>query len=302
MIVPVPMGSTTDAIARLVASKLGRRLGQHVVVDNRPRDNGLVAAELVVNAEPDGYTLLMGTAAVSTLGTLYPSLPFDVQNSLAPIALLAASPYVVVLSPLLPFETASDLIVHARANAGSVKFTGSTRGSLQHLTGERLKLAADFDMRYVPYEDMADALSDLLSGRLHVLIDEVHLLAPYIRDGSLRGLGVTSGNRSWLYPDLPRLSEIGVPEFDVWGWLGVFGTANTPQAVLSRLHSEINALMNEPDTRRRVLPQNAEVLWSTSTDLRQHLAREIEIWRQVIRASGVKVEQDEGNAPTPSSR
>jgi tripartite-type tricarboxylate transporter receptor subunit TctC len=289
MIVGLPAGGSTDVMARLVSSKLSERLGQQVVVDNRPGANGIIGIQLVVNSQPDGHTLIMAAGSFGTLSTLY-KLPFDLQKDLAPVALVATSPYVLAVQPSLPVRTVADLIAYGRANPGKLNYAASTPGSLQRLSGELLKRTGGFDMLYVPYKGTGAMMPDVLGGRLHLVIDNVLILAPYIRNGTLRGLGVTSAKRSILFPDLPTLAESGVPGFHAVGWFGVFAAGKTPQAIVNRLNSEISAIMQDAEMRKRLLAQGAEPLAGTPDDLRRYLAREIEVWGKVIREAGVKVE------------
>ncbi|MGZ5174319.1 MAG: Bug family tripartite tricarboxylate transporter substrate binding protein [Burkholderiales bacterium] len=290
MVVGLPPGGSTDVMARLVSSKLSERLGQQVVVDNRAGANGIIGIQLVVNSQPDGHTLIMAAGSFGTLSSLYPKLPFDLQKDLAPIALVGTSPYVVVVQPPLPVRNVADLIAYAKANPGKLNYAASTPGSLQRLSGELLKRTAGFDMLYVPYKGTGAMMPDLLGGRLHLVIDNVLILSPFIRNGTLRGLGVTSSKRSALFPDLPTLAETGVPGFHAVGWFGVFTAAKTPPAIVIRLNAEISAIMKEADMRERLLAQGAEALSGTPDDLRRYLAREIETWGTLIREAGVKVE------------
>jgi tripartite-type tricarboxylate transporter receptor subunit TctC len=270
MVVGLPAGGSTDVMARLVSSKLSERLGQQVVVDNRAGANGIIGIQLVVNSQPDGYTLIMAAGSFGTLSSLYPKLPFDLQKDLAPIALVGTSPYVVVVQPSLPVRNVADLIAYAKANPGKLNYAASTPGSLQRLSGELLKRTAGFDMLYVPYKGTGAMMPDLLGGRLHLVIDNVLI--------------------SVLFPDLPTLAETGVPGFHAVGWFGVFTAAKTPPAIVARLNAEISAIMQEAEMRERLLAQGAEALSGTPDDLRRHLSREIEIWGKVVREAGVKVE------------
>lgn len=289
MIVGLPPGGTTDIMARIVAAKLSERFGQQVVVDNRAGASGIIGIQLVVNSQPDGYTLIMSAGSWGTISTLF-KLPFDLQKDLAPIALIGTSPYVLVVQSALPVKTVPDLVTYAKANPGKLNFGASTPGSLQRLAGELLKRTAGFDMLYVPYKGTGAMMPDLLGGRLHVAIDNVLILTPFIRNGTLRALGVTSARRSVIFPELPTLSETGVPGFHAVGWFGVFGAAKTPQSIVSKLNIELSALMKEPDMRDRLLAQGAEPMTGSPDDLRKYLAREIEVWGKVIREAGIKAE------------
>jgi tripartite-type tricarboxylate transporter receptor subunit TctC len=289
MVIGLPPGGSTDIMGRIVAGKLSERLGQQVVVDNRPGANGIIGITLVVNSQPDGYTLIMAAGSFGTIGSLY-KLPFDLQKDLAPIALIGTSPYVLVVQPSLPAKTVAELITYARANPGKLNFAGSTPGSLQRLAGELLKRTAGIDMLYVPYKGTGQMMPDLLGGRLHLAFDNVLILAPYIRNGTLRGLGVTSAKRSVVFPELPTLAETGVPGFHAVGWFGVFAAAKTPRSIVAKLNTEISAFMAAPEMRERLLAQGAEPLSGPPDDLRRYLAREIEVWGRVIREAGVKAE------------
>jgi tripartite-type tricarboxylate transporter receptor subunit TctC len=287
MIVGLPAGGTTDIMARLVSGRLSERVGQQVVVDNRPGANGIIGIQLVVNAQPDGYTLIMAAGSFGSLASLYPKLPFDLRRDLAPVAPIATSPYVLVVQPSLPVKTVADLVAYAKANPGKLNFAASTPASIQRLAGELLKRTAGFDMLFVPYKGTGAMMPDVLGGRLHVVIDNVIALAPYIRNGTLRGLGVTSAKRSAVFPDLPTLAETGAPGFRAVGWFGVFAPARTPQAIVSRLNGEIDAIMKEADMRERLLGQGAEPMPGSPDDLARHLAREIELWGKVVRDAGI---------------
>jgi tripartite-type tricarboxylate transporter receptor subunit TctC len=289
LVIGLPPGGSTDVMGRIVAARLTMRLGQQVVVDNRPGASGTIGIRLVVNSQPDGHTLIMAAGSWGTISSLY-KLPFDLQRDLAPIAFIGTSPYVLVVQPTLPVKTVADLVAHARANPGKLTFAGSTPGSLQRLAGELLKRTAGFDMLYVPYKGTGAVMPDLLGGRLDVAFDNVLILTPYIRKGQLRALGVTSAKRSVIFPELPTLAESGVPGFHAVGWFGVFAVAGTPRAIVTRLNREIVGLMNEPETRDRLLAQGAEPQPGTPEDLRRHLAGEIEKWGKVIREAGIKAE------------
>jgi tripartite-type tricarboxylate transporter receptor subunit TctC len=289
LVVGLPPGGSTDVMARIVAAKLSERLGQQVVVDNRPGASGTIGIQLVVNSQPDGHTLIMAAGSWGTIMSLY-KLPFDLRKDLAPVAFIGTSPYVLVVQPSLPIKTVTDLIAHARANPGKLTYAGSTPGSLQRLAGELLKRTGGFDMLYVPYKGTGAVMPDLLGGRLDVAFDNVLILTPYIRKGQLRALGVTSTKRSVVFPELPTLAETGVPGFHAVGWFGIFAAAKTPQPIVKRLNSEIVGLMTEPATRDRLLAQGAEPQPGSPEDLRKHLAGEIEKWGKVIREAGIKAE------------
>ena len=220
LVVAVAAGGSTDVMGRLFAAKLSERLGQQFVVDNRPGGSSMIGSEIVAKAQPDGYTLLMASASFGTIGAMFSRVPFDLQKDFAPVSLLATSPYVLVVQPSLPIKSVSDLVSYGKANPGKLNFAGSTPGSLQRLAGELLKRTAGFDMTYVPYKGTGQLMPDLLGGRLQVCFDNVLILTPYIRNNTLRGIGVTSSKRSALFPELPTIAETGVPGFHAVGWFG----------------------------------------------------------------------------------
>ncbi len=289
MVIGLPAGGSTDVMGRIVAARLAERVGQQVVVDNRPGASGIIGITLAVNAQPDGYTLIMAAGSWGTISTLY-KLPFDLQKDLAPVAFVGTSPYVLVVQPKLPVQSVADLIAHAKANPGKLSYAGSTPGSLQRLAGELLKKTAGIDMLYVPYKGTGAVIPDLLGGRLDAAIDNVLVLAPFIRKGQLRGIGMTSTKRSVVFPELPTLAESGVPGFNAVGWFGLFTAAITPQPIIARLNAEVSALLQEPQTRDRLLAQGAEPRPGPPADLGKYLAREIAVWSKVIRDAGIKTE------------
>jgi tripartite-type tricarboxylate transporter receptor subunit TctC len=290
MVVAVAAGGSTDVMARLVAHKLSDRIGQQVVIDNRPGGSSIIGSDIVAKAQPDGHTLLMASGSFGTISNLFAKLPFDMEKDFAPVCLIATSPYVLVVQPTLPIKSVPELISYGKANPGKLNYAGSTPGSLQRLAGELLKRTAGFDMTYVPYKGTGQLMPDLLGGRLHVAFDNVLILTPYIRSNTLRAIGVTSAKRSVLFPELPTIAETGVPGFHAVGWFGVFSTGKTPQPVVDKLNTALVAIMKEPDMRERLIAQGAEPLGGSADDLRKYLAGEISKWGKVIRDAGIKAD------------
>ena len=290
LVVAVVAGGSTDVMARVIGAKLGERIGQQVVIDNRPGGSSVIGAEIVARAQPDGHTLLMASGSFGTLPNLFKKLPFDMDKDFAPVSLIATSPYVLVVQPTLPVKSVSELIAYGKANPGKLNYAGSTPGSLQRLAGELLKRTGGFDMTYVPYKGTGQLMPDLLGGRLHVCFDNVLILTPYIRSNTLRALGVTSSKRSALFPELPTLAETGVPGFHAVGWFGIFSTGKTPQPVVDKLHTALVAIMKDPDMRERLIAQGAEPLGGSPADLRKYLAEEISKWGKVIRDANIKTD------------
>ena len=287
MVVAVAAGGSTDIMARLVGAKLGERIGQQVVVDNRPGGSSIIGSDIVAKAQPDGHTLLMASGSFGTISSLFTKLPFDIEKDLAPVCLIATSPYVLVVQPSLPVKSVADLISYGKANPGKLNFAGSTPGSLQRLAGELLKRTAGFDMTYVPYKGTGQLMPDLLGGRLHVAFDNVLILTPYIRNNTLRAVGVTSNKRSALFPELPTLAETGVPGFHAVGWFGIFSTGKTPQPVINTLNSALVATMKDPDMRERLITQGAEPQTNTPEQFAAYIKSEIAKWAKIVRDTGI---------------
>jgi len=290
MIVPVAPAGSTDIIGRLVAARLGERLGTQVVVDNRAGAGGLIGVETVVRSVPDGHTLLLASGSLGTINSFFPKLSFHVQKDLEPIALVATSPYLLVVQPGLPVKSVKDLIDYAKTRPGKLTYSGSTVTSLQRLSGEHLKRMAGIDMLFVPYKGTGVLMPDLLAGRLDVAFDNVLVLTSHVKSGALRALAVTGAKRSVVMPELPTISEAGVPGFQAAGWFGVLGAAKTPQPIVTRINTEVTAFMSEPGLRDKLIAQGAEPMAGPPELLRKHLANEVETWGKLIREVGLKVE------------
>jgi tripartite-type tricarboxylate transporter receptor subunit TctC len=288
MIVGLPPGGSTDIMGRLIAAKLAERFGQQIVFDNRPGASGIIGADLVAKSQPDGYTLLMAGGSFGTISSLYPKAPFDAARDFVPVALFATSPYVFVVHPSVPVNTMPEFIAYAKARPGQLNFAGSSPGSVQRLAGELLKRMTGIDMLYVPYKGTGLLLPDLLGGRLQAAIDNVLVVVPYMKSGALRGLAVTTAKRSATVPELPTIAESGAPGFQASGWFGVLAAAGTPAHIVNKLNGEINAAMQQPEVRDRLLAQGAEPLTGPPDALRKLLAREREVWGKVIREAGIK--------------
>ena len=288
MIVVAPAGGTADNVARNLAKHLSDRLGQQVVVDNRPSNAGIVGYEMVARSTPDGYTLVMATGTLSTVASLFPNITFDPIKDFEPIAWVLTTPYVVTTNPALPVNTFGELIAHMKANPGKISYAGGTIGAQQHLAGELMKRNFGLDMLYVPYKGSGPMMPDLLGGRLDVAIDNVLLLAPHVKRGAIRGLAVTGETRSPALPDLPTVAESGSPGFNVIGWFGVFAPAGTPQPIIRKLNAEMAGVMKMKEVAEPLIAQGAEPQSGTPDDLRKLLAREIALWSKIIKDAGIK--------------
>jgi tripartite-type tricarboxylate transporter receptor subunit TctC len=290
LVVPFTPGGGIDGIGRILGARLSEMWGQQVVVENKPGAGGNIASEQVARSAPDGYTMYISAAGLAINRYLFPSINYDPIADFAPVTLICLFPNLLVVPQDSKFRSVGEIIAHAKANPGKLTFAGSTPGSLQRLAGELLKRTAGFDMLFVPYKGTGAMMPDLLGGRLHVAIDNVLVLTPFIKNNTLRALGVTTTKRSTIFPELPTLAETGVPGFHATGWFGVFGAVRTPPAIVARLNTDLSALMREPDMRERLVAQGAEALTGSPDDLRRYLAREMEVWGRVIREAGIKAE------------
>lgn len=291
MIVGFPPGGTTDVIGRLVAAKLSERLGQQVVVENRPGASGMIGADAVAKASPDGYTLLMSSSTHATYTGLYNKVPFDPVKDFEPVSFIGTTPYVMVVHPSLPVKSVAELLSLARARPGQLNYAASTPGTAQHLAWELFKRSTGTDLTYIAYKGTGALMPDLLSGRLQAAIDNVAVMTQHVKNGALRGIAVTSPRRSPLLPDLPTIAESGVPGFQAIGWFGVFAPAGTPEPVLRALTEKISAVLKQPEVLERMSELGAEAASGGQDDLRKLLANEMAVWGKVIREAGVKIDQ-----------
>jgi tripartite-type tricarboxylate transporter receptor subunit TctC len=290
MIVGLPPGGSTDIMARIVAARLSERVGQQVVVDNRPGASGMIGIDLVVKSQPDGYTLLMSGGSIGTINSLYAKAPFDVAKDLAPIAFVATSPYVLVVQPSLPIRTVAELIDYARANPARLNYAGSTPGSLQHLSGELLKRSAGIDMLYVPYKSNPQAVTDLLGGQISIFFGDVSTALPPVRAGKLKGFAVSGRKRSPLAPDLPTIDESALKGYELTAWFAAYAPAKTPKPVVDRLNAAFREALADKDVSEKLLAAGIEPEASTPDELRKFQAAETQKWKQI--AADARIEPE----------
>ena len=290
LIVGFAPGGSTDLVGRLIGAKLSERLGQQVVIDNRPGASGIIAAELVSKSQPDGYTLLISGSSISIVGSLYRGTTFDVQRDLEPLALVATAPYIMVAHPSLGVKTVQELIAYAKPRPGKISWGASAPGAVQHLSGEMFKRLAGIDMVFIPYKGTGPMMPDILGGRLQIAIDNVLVLTQHVRLGTLTALAVTTAKRTPLLPDVPSIAESGFPGFDTSGWFSMYTAPKTPPQIVKILNTEILAILGTSDMRERLLTFGATPLPGTPHDLRRQLAREVPAWRKVIQDAGLKAE------------
>jgi tripartite-type tricarboxylate transporter receptor subunit TctC len=287
IIVGYPAGIAPDITSRLVAQFLSERLGQQVIVDNRPGAGSNIAAEAVVRSPPDGYTLLALTVTNTVNSTLYDKLSFNLLRDIAPVAGTFRSPQVLAVHPSLPAETLADFIAYAKANPGKINYTSDGNGSAPHIVCELFKSMAGVDLVHVPYR--GSYLPDLISGQVQVAFSAIATAIPYIKGGQLRALAVTTTTRSDALPDVPTVGEL-VPGFDAYLWHGIGAPRNTPNEIVSRLNEEVNAVLSDPNLKARLASLGGEPMTMTTAAFGQFIADETEKWAKVIRATGIRAE------------
>ena len=289
LVVPFAPGGGTDILARALAARMGDSLGQAVNVENRAGGNTLIGTEAVVRAAADGYTLLMQTNNLATNPTLYKGkLSFDTRKDLLPVALVAGNPHVLVVHPSVPARDLKEFIALARAKPGTLTFATAGSGTVNHLTGELLKMRAGIDLIHVPYKGSGALMPDLLGGQVNALFAAMPTVTALIKDKRLRPLAVTTPRRFAGLPEVPTIAESGFPGFDLSSWFGILAPAGTPAAVIARLNAEILKALKDPGLRDRL--QDFEIFGSSPAEFGLFIDTEIDKLAKVISASGAKVD------------
>jgi len=289
-VVPFPPAGATDILARWVAEKISPVLGQPVVVENRPGAAGGVGTELVAKSPPDGYTILMATAATHSINnTLYPGLAWDAVRDFAPIGLVALVPNILVVNNALPVRSVKELIAYARANPDKLTHGSPGNGSTSHLSMELFKSLTGTRMIHVPYKGSAPVLADLTGGQISLTMDNIPVYLPHAQAGKIRALAVGSAKRAPAAPDLPTAEEAGVPGLIAVSWFGLVAPARAPQRVVDQLSKETARILKLPDVHKRISDLGAEPVGSTPQEYAAFIKSEINKWRKVIQAAGVRV-------------
>lgn len=288
-VVGYPAGGTTDIIARLVGQRLSERLGQQFVVENRPGAGNNIATEAVVNAPPDGYTLLLVNPANGINASLYPKLSFNFIRDIAPVAGILRVPNMMEVHPSVPAKTVAEFIAYAKANPGKVNMASSGNGTSIHLSGELFKSMTGVDLVHVPYRGSAPALTDMISGQVQVMFDNLPSSVAHLRSGALRPLAVTTAQRSPAFPDVPTVAET-VPGYEASAWFGMGAPKGTPREVIDILNREVNAILKEPAIQQRFAEMGGILMAGTPEDFGKIIADETEKWAKVVKFSGAKIE------------
>lgn len=291
LIIPFSAGGGTDIFARLIGRKLQDNVGQPFVPDNRAGAAGIIGCELVARAEPDGYTLLMGTTGTHTTNpAVYSKLPYDPLADFEPISLVAESPFVLLVHPSLPARNIKELIALAKKRPGQLTYGSSGIGSSSHLGFELFNLMAGIKGVHVPYKGLAPAMTDTAAGQLAMTWNSITASAEFIKAKRVRALGIGSEKRSPLMPDIPTIAEGGLPGYELGSWYGMFAPARTPQSIVRRLHQEIVKAIADPGIKAQLVALGAQGVGSTPEEFRAVLRADIAKWAQVAREANVKVQ------------
>ena len=289
MVVGYPPGGPTDVLARIVSQKLTQTWGQQVIVDNRPGASGMIGAEFTARAAPDGYTLLMVPVTYAVTPSLFSKMTYDVEKDLAPVAQVAAAPFILVVHPTLPVKTVKDLITLARSRPGQLNFASASTGGMPHLAGELFNSMTGVKMVHIPYKGAAPATTDLLSGQITLMFNNMLSAMPQVKAGRLRAVAVTSLKRSAAAPELPTIAET-VPGYEANGWYGAFAPAATSKDLINRVNAEMNRIMKMPDVTQRLAGDGVEAVGTTPEQFGAYLKQEIAKWGKVVKASGAKAD------------
>ena len=291
LVAPSTPGDAPDVIARLVADKLSTALGQQVVVENRPGAGGVVGSDYVAKAAPDGYTLIMGNAGSHGINAaVYSKLPYDIQRDFAPVSQVAVAPNVMVINPSVPASTVAEFIAYAKANPGKLSYASGGNGSSAHMSMELFKSMSGIDIQHVPYKGSSPALTDVVSGQVVAFIGNMPPTVPLIKAGKLRAIAVTTKSRSALMPELPTITEAGLPGFETVAWFGVLAPAGTPPEVVNRLSAEIAKIAKSPEIREKLVAMGAEPVGSTPEEFKAVIDRDIAKWKPLAQRVGIKID------------
>ncbi|WP_205751609.1 tripartite tricarboxylate transporter substrate binding protein [Cupriavidus oxalaticus] len=290
LVVPYPPGGPTDIVARVVGQKLSDKLGQPLVVENRPGAGGNIGAEAAARAAPDGYTLLVATTAHAINMTLFRKPGYDTRKDFAPVSLLTRGPLVLVTAPATPAGNVADLIALARSRPGQVTFASSGNGQSTHLAAELFNSMAGVRMTHVPYKGSAPALTDVMGGQATVMFDTMLSAMPFVRDGKLKALAVTGAARSPAAPDTPTIAQSGLPGYEASAWNALLAPAGTPPAALAALGTALKSVLDDADVRARFATQGFAAEWTSPPATARFLEHEIDKWARVVKASGATID------------
>jgi tripartite-type tricarboxylate transporter receptor subunit TctC len=292
MIVPFPAGGTTDIFARHIGDRLAKAFGHNFVIDNRGGAGGNIGSDAVAKADPDGYTLLVGTVGTHAINSsLYTRMTFDPVRDFAPVAFLAGVPNIMEVNPKnVKATTVQDFIAEAKAAPKKLSFASSGNGTSIHLSGEMFKQMTGVELVHVPYRGSAPAVNDLIAGQVDVMFDNLPSSIEQVRGGNLRAIAVTSLKRSVALPDVPTIAESGLPGFDASSWFAIFAPAKTPPEIVAKLNAEVLKALADPELQKRFADIGGEIRPYKPDELGAFVKAEIEKWAKVVKTSGAKIE------------
>ncbi|CAG9174945.1 tripartite tricarboxylate transporter substrate binding protein [Cupriavidus pinatubonensis] len=290
VVVPYPPGGPTDIVARVVGQRLSEKLGQPLVVENRPGAGGNIGAEAVAKSAPDGYTLLVATTAHAINMTLFSKPGYDTREDFAPVSMLTRGPLVLVTAPATPASNVAELIALAKAKPGQITFASSGNGQSTHLAAELFNSMAGIHMTHVPYKGSAPALTDVMGGQATVMFDTMLSAMPFVRAGKLKALAITGATRSPAAPDTPTIAQAGLPGYEASAWNALLAPAGTPPAILNTLNGALKAVLQDPDVRARFASQGFAAEWTEPAVTARIIGQEIDKWARVVKTSGATID------------
>lgn len=290
LVVTYPPGGGADAMARLIAPKLGEALGQSVIVDNRPGAGGQIGASYVAKAAPDGHTLMLDASSFAVNPALYPKLPYDSARAFRPIGVIAQFPNVVLVNAQFPAKSVAELVALARSRKDAVSYASSGNGSAQHLAGALFESATKVDMVHVPYKGGGPALNDVIGGQVPLFFGNLASTLQHVQSGKLRALAVTSARRSSILPDVPTLAEAGVPGTEIYEWNAVFAPAGTPEAVVQKLSAALLKAIDAPEVKARIAQLGGEPQRTTPDTAQVFIRAQMALWARVIKDKNISTE------------
>jgi len=290
LVVTYPPGGGADAMARLIAPKMGEALGQPVVIDNKPGASGQIGAAQVAKAAPDGYTLMLDASSFAANPALYPKLPYDSLKAFKPIGVVALFPNVLLVNAAFPAKSVSELLAAARKSKDAVSYASSGNGSAQHLAGALFESAAKVDMVHIPYKGGGPALNDVIGGQVPVFFGNLASTLQHVQSGKLRALAVTASRRSNILPDVPTLAQAGVNGAEIYEWNAVFAPAGTPDAVLAQLAGAFQKALEAPEVRARIAQLGGEIQNLSREQSSQFVQQQVSLWSRVIKERGITLE------------
>lgn len=290
LVVTYPPGGGADAMARLIAPKMGEALGQSVIIENKPGASGQIGASAVAKATPDGYTLMLDASSFSANPALYPKLPYDSLKAFKPIGVVALFPNVVLVNASFPAKNIADLTATARKEKDAVSYASSGNGSAQHLAGALFESAAKVDMVHVPYKGGGPALNDVIGGQVPLFFGNLASTLQHVQSGKLKALAVTSAKRSPILPDVPTLAESGLKGAEIYEWNAVFAPAHTPEAVVNKLATAFQQALESPEVKARVAQLGGDIQKGSPEQTKKFIEQQISLWTRIIKERGITTE------------